>query len=291
MATTTITITPPAGFAQELRHSQQEQSTAQPKVVFEPVNDTIITQIIGYVSLGLAELGTDPNSSPALLYKWHIWLLRMNSWMKRNRKVYPRFMNLPAVKVPATLYYLETIKEQSAKIANATLAPLGPLSPIDMNTLTNALRKGMEGCNDAEKEHNLTELAGFVKDVNKLATFAIEPHRQETSSLSPVSLVLPQRDVAQLANTNTAVTTDVVYPLPPLGRIVESFTGSGGSRRNVFSNVPIWCWVAALMIIMYIFVSPAKEESYGQQDSFMRGGSAQEFNKIISISDFNIPRL
>jgi hypothetical protein len=310
MATTTVTVSTPI---QQERVNQENTVATLTNVTFEPVNETIITRIMGYVSLGLPTIGVNQELTSGMIYRWHTWLSRMNNWMKRNRSVYPRLMQLPDVKIPASLYFLESIPSQNLKTANATNASLGPLSPIEMNTFLHALKKGTENCNaqHSENEYNQETFTKFILDVDKLATFAIEPHYRFPQN----TLVIPKSDaridyVDYVLSTDADTTTSILsYPLPPLTKLIENFVSKAKKiQKPILSLLPLWFWVLALMFIIYVYVKPNKNNEFNRNQfgtnnnldqiissaASLTGGNgcnghATELNKILSISDFHIP--
>ena len=287
---TVITVTAPAAIVPQTYEmaSTSYGAAASPKVTFQPVSDDIITQIMGYVSLGLPALNVDRSKTASSIYRWHTWISRMNEWMKQNVNVYPKFMELPPVQVPASLHFLETIKGDSLKTANAATAPLGPLFPIEKNTLIHALRKGVEN-SSPNYEHGANDVKTFsrlIHDMDRLATFAIQPQNRSVSNsmtILPDDVVPKQR-----------IVSDVILPVPALGRIgnvVENFK-RGPFRR--MENVPFWMWVMALMVIIYFFNKSGEDgfpssSSYFEPSATTLTGGTSQIDKILSISDFTLP--
>ena len=315
MTATSVKITVPAGIptsgAESLFPSSAQATAAAPstpKVTFAPVNDALITQIMGYVSLGLTELGLDASNAPNLIYKWHSWLSRMNDWMKKNKEIYPRYLDAAPVKLSADLYFMSNIPAESEKIiSTARIAPLGPLLPMDKNTMVRALQKGLLTCvNSSEVQAKTSEdLLSFVEHVNKIAVYAIQP---QNHSVGTSMLVAPSVDVM-----TGSVQSDAVVPLPALGKlskqnvaavvpvvrqqgddVIESFGNTAFRRRSLSKNMfMMWFWIIVLMMIIYFFVKRSgslSSEPVTQIEQFgpmgpIRGGSWNTYQPK-SISDF-----
>jgi hypothetical protein len=267
-----ITVTPATSFT-------ANSAPASSRTTFEPVTDAIISQIMGYVSLGIGELGIDRATVPAYVYRWHTWLKRMNDWMRKNRKIYPRMLQMPSIVVPANLYFLESFASQEEKTANVEIAPLGPLPPIEFNTFAHALRKGVDRCSEGGVDDKLQFLR-LLRDVNKLATFAIEVNNR----------LVPRQSAG----------------LKPL--ILENFSNANGNGgKGILSSIPLWMWVMVLMLILFLLVKPNGIAGLGSAgnrieyamvapsaaatSAFQGGKAHHSLNKIISISDFNVPNV
>lgn len=273
-------------------------STAQPKVTFSPVSEAVLTEIMGYVSLGLNEIGINSEAIPTMIFKWHTWLKRMNAWMKKNETEYPKFMSLPPVTITANLYFMANISpndyvQQSAKVA---IAPLGPLLPTEKNTLINALKKGISTCgktygNASEKENSLTS---FVNDLDKLATYAIQPQKESLEA----NMLIPIPHVGKTTVNNTSSQILQYGGNEKSDAMYEHFTGIDDEyddnsyvKKNYTTNrfkFPIWVWVGLLMCIIYFYVKRGNMQNLsalGSANGPMIGGS-NDFQPILNISDF-----
>ena len=307
---------PASSFAQPFEtdpYFVQSSLTGSPdqQMTFAPVSDAVITEIMGYVSLGLSEIGMDPETVPMKLYNWHTWLSRMNKWMKNNEKVYAKYLTLPPVKVSADLYFMsETINPTRAGGRAANTAPLGPLFPTEKNTMIKALQKGLETCsaNDnyqtaAQKRTNFTS---FLNDVNKLAVYAIQPHRSDGKVSNMV--LMPQGKGVRLTDTGISVPAALAKKrlpdeIPHLneGELIENFGRRVYHRprsTSLLSSLPLWMWVVILMVVIYMFVG-TKDVMLGKSGSeasfvlgpMMARGSfpMRSFAPVISISDMTPP--
>lgn len=246
--------------------------TNYPKVTFQPVEESVINEIMGFVTLGLNDLNISEQFTPGLIYKWHIWLSRMNKWMKDNRQLYPKLLTLPDLTVPANLHFLSTIPATDSmqkQVELASTASLGPLLPADKGSLLNALSKGIDqiGSNHEQFIYKQNMYGKFIKDVNKIAMYAIEPLKTENN--------------IKLPTVSTTTLPSVIK------QIVETFSGNGTtlsaddnenndvSLSSYIKSIPVWVWVAVLGIIFYLM-------NKSSHNSTQYGGG----NKIRSISDF-----
>lgn len=288
-------------------------SPVTPKTTFSPVSPAVLNEIMGYISLGLGEISIDPKQIPILLYKWHTWLNRMNKWMKDNEKVYPKYLTLPQVSVPANLYFMSTIPlegdSSSKQLTEASIAPLGPLLPTEINTMLKALQKGIRTCGDNFDRESRTKksLSSFLLDINKIAVYAIQP---QNAKLASSMTITPDADGERIIlvpgqKPDPKRTSEIVLPMPPVGvtrmvqnppqvlpvptqkipTLIETFEPSHGYRfarirKNKVSNLPMWIWVAILMIILYYFVKPQYNDRF--TTTMLHGGGAAP---LMSISD------
>lgn len=278
-----------------------KESTEAPfgykRVTFQPVASPILSEIIGYTGLGLADMGLSGPGVAAMLFKWHTWLTRMNDWMLANQKLYPKLIDMPDVKIPSNLYFLGTVGPDDWKkqIESAITTSLGPLLPADKNTLVNAFARGVRRSHspnggDTSESMNLVNTYGkFIRDVNKLASYAVSPQK------NPLATITKQLEM---------------IPLPPVVKhVVETFTTSpfADDERNRKSgnfglkDVPLWVWVVAVAAILYYFNKNASSSSASYISS---GGSATRnipkitqwskliggSGKVLDISDFSVPR-
>ena len=78
------------------------------------------------------------------------------------------------MKVPGNLYFLGDVApgDDFGILANAKSTPLGPLLPVDQNTLLNALQKGLAKNTSIDKKE-VEDLITYTKHVFKLSQFAI----------------------------------------------------------------------------------------------------------------------
>jgi len=261
-------------------------STSTPKMTFSPVSSAVLNEIMGYISLGLTDLSIDAKNVPILMYKWHTWLNRMNTWMKENEKIYPKFLTLPQVSVPANLYFMSGIpmSNVSKQTAEAKIAPLGPLLPTEINTMLKALQKGVDTCGKTFEgtSHKTKNLSSFLLDMNRIAVYAIQPQK---GNLSSSMVIAPDNQTGNITLVPGKITdvgnsrNDIVLPIPQVGvtkissldddyeydeELVETFAPQRGraftapytvQRRDKSKfNLPIWLWVTLLMVIFYYFV-------------------------------------
>ncbi len=265
-------------------------SLSQTKLTFSPVTSEVISEIIGYATLGLSDVANSETRIPSQLYKWHTWLIRMNNWMTANKSLYPHVMEVPKVSIPADLYFMSDITTKSSVsdvVANAATAPLGPLLPADHNTLLNALSKGLQKCtqdgmaamgNTTDLRSKKRNFVAFVRDVNKIAFYAIQPENDGANS----AMTIP---ISSITDESLSI-----MPLPPsvkntFSTAIEHFN-LNNDKRGLFSKIPMWAWVAILMAVVYFFIKENKTVSYEPSaPSWNAVGGARVFD----ISDFHPP--
>jgi hypothetical protein len=214
------------------------------KTTFQPVNDTVIQEIIGLAALGIGELGgTEGKDIPAHLYKWHTWLHRMNTWMKRNKAAYPKQLGMRDVHIPAHLYFLGTVSldDVDRQVALSRKTPLGPLLPADKNTFLNAIKKGSSHCQNS----NAKDFISFVNDVDKISISATGD-KSRTDSFNELYL---EDDLSQekYAEMNPALEDPIKRTRsrkPRVIRTIETFAGKA-------KLIPLWGWVLILVTLFY----------------------------------------
>jgi hypothetical protein len=295
--TTLIRVQPPAAPPSYIGPDTTSSYGAIPSiarnVTFEPLSASIITEMIGFATLGLSELGVTDAFVAANIYKWHTWLLRMNEWLKENRKVYPQFMKLPAVQVPANLYFLGTVRpdDHDAQLAKAATAPLGPLLPADKNTLINAMTKGIKSSGKDEEtiSNTVRDFTQFVRDLNRIATYAIEPHKDVNYFIEPG----PKSAVLVKDTLVSPPVADLGHPvvLPPVvkhraisakafGDKIESFMPHSFKRKmskSSFKVVPVWFWMILLALILYYLM---RNNEAGTRGARLGGSSGRRLMSL-----------
>lgn len=293
--TTVVRVSPHASMVNQtlalpasINEVSQTASVVQRGVTFQPVPDSVINEIIGYVTLGLNKIGTRQSNTPDTIYKWHIWLKRMNEWMKENKDVYPKLMLNPTFKLPASLYFLAEISlmEIQEKTNNASTAPLGPLLPSDINTFINALKKGLSGSadesnsllNSNDTTQQSTSYVKFVENVNKIAYYAIGPQ----------TLAVEKAASSGMSGSGATSIYDIPTLIPPVVQHQTSFTRIIESFKDVqetTKNIPKWLWISILLVILYVYFKNSSTSS----SLVMSGGSSNVGNVLYNISDFVIP--
>lgn len=318
---TTIVRINPQPPAATVDNTMKEKSASlnNVKVTFAPVSSNVLTEIMGLVSIGLSKLGADSEATPILIYKWSTWLNRMNSWMKKNQAMYTKENVVPHVTLTGSLHFLGNYppNDYATQMKNAGTTPLGPLLPGDINTLLNALRKsaglcpGLEGSSenmfDEGRSLKIGNYINFIKDVNRIAVFAITENSSESFTQEIFTRSTVKGPIKHKANI-MSVPLSPATGFTPFSSIAEHFEGNddaeiehfegnnengNGVTSKIFGidlgfnlkKIPVWAWVLILMIIFYFF---NKHSSSTNTLGTMFGGGCgcTEPEKILDISAF-----
>jgi len=260
----------------------------RPAVSFASVSNAVLTDIIGRTLLGLGDIGISPEIVPSLLYKWHVWLKRMNDWVRHHAGRYPKQVDVPDTVLSADLYFASGKNVTS----NPNLVPLGPLLPTEKNTFIRALQKGVSKC-DASDDPN--DLVSIVERMNKLSILAVGTTRAILDHIGVGSAPLT---VARTATGSTAKkisetletfedepSTYAKYRHPSLDRPRHNL-------RRYLQKCPFWVYTLFLMGLLYLFVTNFNDASAFASSSlpftpgFMQGGAGEQWMPVIDISDF-----
>ena len=194
--------------------------TSTKSVTFRPVSASVITEVMGYTALGMSELGMNEDNIPYLLWKWHVWLKRMNRWMQENEAYYPSLLldkkeSELTQPLPISLYFHDPVDT----------AALAPLTPVDLNTMSSALSRGMK--NNDNNDANI--FGKFVKDVNMLAA----------------TIAIKAAGGAEIVNIEIGVKNSI---LEEKGNKITRPSMYGGD------TFPMYMWIGVLLCIFIFFV-------------------------------------
>ncbi|RKO92753.1 hypothetical protein BDK51DRAFT_41472 [Blyttiomyces helicus] len=276
---------------------------------FAPVSDDIITEIMGFVSLGLAQMGSDSASQKkqvsGKLFVWHTWITRMNEWLKAHEKVYPKIIQLPYVTVAPELHFLSHIsgKDASSRVTNAEIAPIGPLFPDELGTLLAAMRKGIDfsGKNHDDILNTTKSFTKFIKDLDKVSSYAIEPQSESGQYTLPELAqdrdILPGKTPGTFFLGKNPITFSQKHKSSAASlktRLIEKFKGHV-SHIRAKSHWTMWIWIVFAMILVYFFYwrgDGVESEKPGHLMNTLTGGGKRFMSKnplsanYPSVSDF-----